>query len=363
LADHTTGFVAPASVWDSAMRYRKLVILCLLSIDGCIRPRLGFLIPEPDGPVWPVPPEPARVRFVGTIQCDLSAASSSPMRGSFQETMQSLLWGPSPSRRLLTPHAIAVHPDQRRVAIADTNASRVHVIDLPSTKYEEAAPVDEDGAILKTPVGVVWVGDQLWIADAGVGAIVKMETASSKSGVLIGKDKLVRPAGVAHDSARQRLYVSDAGAHRIVAFDLEGSELYRFGTQGAAPGELNFPAQLSCDPDGNIVVADALNFRVQRFSPEGRPLGYFGKKGDAAGDFALPKGVATDSLGNIWVVDSQFENVQAFDREGRLLLALGGEGQRAGEFWLPAGATVDRENRLWIADTYNRRVQVFQILP
>jgi DNA-binding beta-propeller fold protein YncE len=254
-----------------------------------------------------------------------------------------------------------MHSEGKLLAVADSNGRSVHVLNLEENAAWTVAVGREVPFSLEVPTGVAWAGDRLCIADGESHQIVIVEP--SRETRVIGRDLLERPAGVAFNRVNDLLYVSDAKAHCIVAMDLQGHVVHRFGSRGAGTGELNAPAQLDCAEDGDVWVADALNFRVQRFSSAGEPLGGFGAKGDAGGDFALPKGVAVDAVGNIWVVDAQFENVQVFDRSGRLLLAFGEEGRNPGEFWLPAGADVDRRNRLWIADSYNRRVQLFEILP
>jgi sugar lactone lactonase YvrE len=256
---------------------------------------------------------------------------------------------------------VAVHPDGKRVAVADSNGRSVHVLNIEENTAWTVASGREVPLSLGVPTGVAWAGDRLCIADAEAHQVIVV--GPSQETRAIGHDSLERPAGIAYNRTNDLLYISDAKAHRVVAMDLQGSIIHQFGGRGAGIGELNTPAQLKCTEQGEVWVADALNFRVQRFSASGQPLGGFGAKGNAGGDFALPKGIAVDRSGNLWVVDAQFENVQAFDPSGRLLLAFGEEGHRPGEFWLPAGVDVDGANRLWIADSYNRRVQLFEILP
>jgi sugar lactone lactonase YvrE len=226
---------------------------------------------------------------------------------------------------------------------------------------EPAEEIQRPGATLESPVAVCWAGEDLWVADSKLHALAVFERGGA--GRWIAFDELQRPSGMAYCPTNQLCYVSDAGAHRILAFDNKGRPIVEFGSRGDGPGQFNCPSHIAYGPDGSLVVADSLNFRVQRLSLDGSPLACFGRKGNAAGDLALPKGVAVDANGSIWVVDAQFENVQAFTPAGELLMALGKEGHKPGEFWLPAGICVDGQNRMWIADRENGRVQVFAILP
>ncbi len=332
-----------------------LILGAALANVGCSQARVDPLAPQGPAVVWPKPPDAPRVRYLGQItgSKDLQPAKS------LSQSWDELVHGPGQPVLLLNPHAVAVHADGWRVAVADTSAGCVHVLNLQDHTYRVERACGSPPRGIESPVAVAWVGDQVWFVDARLHAIGVL---GDGAGRWIGEEVLKRPAGLACSPQGERIYVADAGLHGILVFDQQGRLERQFGTQGADAGQFNYPSHIACGPDGTLVVADSLNFRVQRLSPDGTPLSLFGRKGDAAGDLALPKGVAVDSDGHIWVVDAHFENVQAFTAEGQLLLAIGGEGQGTGEFSLPAGACIDNRRRLWVADTYNRRVQVFELL-
>lgn len=305
--------------------------------------------------VWPAPPEPPRVRYIGEI--------SGAMAGSNDRSRAAeILFGPTPQRQLVTPSAVAVDGAGERVAIADPNGLCVHVLQLATNK---SVAIDSAGrAPLEGPMGTAWGENQLFVSDPQRKVVdvfdirdMDVQHVRSISGIF------ERPVGLAFDAKKGLLHVCDSARHTVFVVDPAGTLVRSIGGPGSGPGQLRFPTNVTCADDGSSAVADSMNFRVQRFSSEGQFVGGFGRKGDAAGDLALPKGVAFDSQGNVWVVDAQFENVQAFNPNGELLLALGGEGHGPGEFWLPAGAAIDRQQRLWVADTYNRRVQIFQLMP
>lgn len=337
------------------------LLLAVHVLVGCAQPK-GSLLVAPEPPiVWPRPPDDPRVRFVGQLtgSADLNPAKS------LGDRWREALYGPESPTSLVTPFAVAVRSDGMEVAVADTNIGGVHVFGLPDRQFRLLRSGKPEGLLLETPVGVCYVGDDLYVADAKLAKVVR----SSSGGLLheFGSRQLSRPASLACAAQAGRIYVVDSATHNVITFGPDGDFLFEFGGRGSATGMLNFPSQIaiheSADPSASfLAVADSLNFRVQLFTLDGAPLGVLGGKGDAAGDFALPKGVAIDARRNIWVADAQFENVQAFNPEGRLLMAFGGEGQRPGEFWLPAQLCIDRQRRLWVADSYNRRVQVFELL-
>jgi DNA-binding beta-propeller fold protein YncE len=331
------------------------VASAMIAACGCTQPYVDPLVPQGPAIVWPKPPDPPRVRYLGALIGEKDLRPAKPLSQQWDE----LLHGPKPPTAFVSPHAVAVHADGQRVAVADTTAGCVHVFDLLRHVYQVEALAGNPPRRIDCPVAVAWVGDTIWAADAKLHAVAVF---GDGAGRWVGEDLLKRPAGLACNPQGEAVYVTDAGGHEVLVFNPRGQLVHRFGTQGAEGGQFNYPSHIACGPDGTLVVADTLNFRVQRLSPEGTPLNVFGRKGDAAGDLALPKGVAVDAGGRIWVVDAHFENVQAFTPEGQLLLALGGEGHGPGEFWLPAGACIDRRGRLWVADTYNQRVQVFELI-
>lgn len=324
---------------------------------GCAQPTPMVLVPAAVALVWPKAPEPPRVRLLGEIP----AAPPARRERTIGEFWSGVFFGSPPPKRMMNPYAVAVHADGNRVAVADVNAGCVHLFDLARQTHtwrEACGPGQEAFAC---PVGVAWAGDTLCVADSQRHAVALLEAGGG--GRWIGGDALKRPAGLAHCARNDLLYVTDAGAHAVVALDRAGRVAMRFGTRGAGPGQFRLPAQIACGAGDEIAVADSLNARIQRFGLDGSPIGAFGRKGDAAGDFSLPKGVAYDPEGRIWVVDAQFENVQGFSADGRLLLAFGQEGRKPGEFWLPAGICIDVSRRMWVADSYNRRVQAFELVP
>lgn len=343
-------------------RMIRLAAACLASlligIGGCKTgdaPKFTF---AGTGLVWPGPPDPPRIRYLGEITGEASLGRQK----SIGESLAELVRGPRPEVRLSTPVAVAV--DGSRVWIADPahpGGPCIHALDLDTGNWSPLRTAD--GLALRWPMDIAVRSGRLAIADAR-SAVIFVQGDPANRFRAIGSGALVRPSGVAWDESG--IWVLDSGAHGIVCFDESGRELRRFGVRGSEPGAMNFPAAL-CLVRGDagerlLAVADAMNFRVQLLDESGGARSVFGKKGDAAGDFSLPRDVAADSEGHLYILDNQFENVQIFDRAGALLMAFGRGGRGAGQFNLPTGITIDAADRIWIADTYNRRVQVFAYL-
>ncbi len=170
-----------------------------------------------------------------------------------------------------------------------------------------------------------------------------------------------QPTGIACDSKRKRIYVSDTKNHTIAVIDFEGNLIRFLGNRGVGSSEFNYPIDLELDNRNNLLLIDALNFKLKLFTPNYELISSFGDAGDATGYFARPKEIAVDSYNHIYVVDALFHVVQIFDKDGNFLLHFGGQGNYNGKFWLPSGIYIDSNNHIFVADSYNSRIQEFRL--
>lgn len=195
---------------------------------------------------------------------------------------------------------------------------------------------------------------------------------------------LDKPWGIALDEARNRLYVSESGKHRIQIFDLQGNSLGNFGALGSADGQFSGPRGLTLDAGGRLYVADSGNSRIQVFSVTGAPtfVNRFGANGSGDGQLVYPSGVAVDSQLQVFVADAGNNRVQRFTPDSSTAPAIwnfsgwigskdpnistpgwlaGGSGlasNASGAFRSPYGVGLAGDNRLLIADTNNNRIQI-----
>ncbi|HEV8345283.1 MAG TPA: 6-bladed beta-propeller [Vicinamibacterales bacterium] len=306
--------------------------------------------------VWPLPPDPARIRFVTAYRGvdDFKQKSGSRWK--------SMLLGPDTARnvtQLMKPYGVAVSRDGR-VYVTDTVARRVFVFD-PAAKLVRFVGENAPGKIVK-PMGVaVDNAGRVFVADATLKRVFGYG-ADGRLAIAIGRDgELQNPSGLAIDRDRQVLYVADAKKHQVLCYSsADGSFLRAVGKRGVEQGEFNFPTNLAVDRGGRLYVADTLNFRVQVFDASGAVVRTIGSQGDGPGHLNRAKGVGVDSDGHIYIADTSFNNFQIFDADGSILLFVGTTGVGPGEFLLPAGLFVDDEDRIYVADQGNARVQVFQ---
>jgi DNA-binding beta-propeller fold protein YncE len=340
----------------SSILYPLSSILLLLA--GCSKP--GVIFPPLNPPlVWPAPPEPTRIRYVGQLSTDADLKPAT----NFGEAIGRAIFGKADTHSMLSPLAVCTDGADR-VFVADSNAQLIHVFNLNTRRYEQWTPGKPDeGKRFSQPVALAWdPAGRLLVADSAASRLYAFDGAGNFLGPF-GPESLQHPCGIAIDTKGNRIFVADSKLHQVLVLSPMGALLTTIGQRGMALGEFNYPTFLAMDSQGRLYVSDSLNFRIQVFAPDLHPLRAMGKKGDMPGYFSEPKGIAIDSQDHLYVVDANFESVQIFDDKGALLLDFGQEGQRPGEFWLPVGIFIDLHNRIWIADSYNRRVQAFDFVP
>lgn len=306
-------------------------------------------------PVWPEPPEQARVMYLGQVLTERDLQKGK----SWLQGLGELVFGEGAVGVLVCPYAVAVD-ETGMMFVADSAGAAVHMFNLGNRDYRQFSQV-ADNQTLQKPVGLALYADRLYVTDSGL----RQVCVFGKDGTFLfafGGDHLQRPSGIACGAGTGVVYVADTAAHTVHTYDLNGRFLGQLGNRGLNPGQFNFPTHLCVDAAGQLYVSDTLNYRVQVFTAEGSFLRMFGQQGDRPGNFAHPCAVATDRHGNIYVTDRQFENVQIFDPQGRILMAFGHEGRGPGEFWLPGGIFIDARSRIYVADSFNKRIQIFALL-
>lgn len=303
--------------------------------------------------VWPQPPNPPRIRLVRMV----AHPTDLGIQPSFWGRLVEIVVGKE-EEWFIRPTGVAAQGP--RIYIADPGAQALWILDPEGGRFRKVREVG--GQQLISPVAVAPGRDnRIYLADSFLRKVFTVGPDGKLTGA-IADPNLQRPAGLAYDATRDRLYVADSASHRIWIFAGDGRPLGTIGRRGAGDGEFNFPTHLALAPNGALWVTDSLGFRVQFFSPDGTFIGQFGRHGDTSGDFAMPKGIALDSKGQIYVVDALFDAVQIFDRQGQLLLTFGERGIGPGQFWLPGGLFIDPQDRIYVADAYNQRIQIFKHL-
>ncbi len=309
---------------------------------------------EPGDPAWPRG-ENRRIAWVGEIR----GPENLGIKRGFLRRVWDLVTGRDELEGLYRPYAVAVDAGGR-IAIADPGRRAVHLYDPARGRARHF--YGPKSARLVYPIAVAFVGRTLLVADSEAGAVRAFDEDGKPVPVPAALPELTRPAALAVDEKRGRLFVVDTPRHVVHVLPLgPGGEARVLGGRGTEPGKFNFPTHVAVDGEGRLAVCDAMNFRVQIFDAALRPLTAFGQLGDGLGDLSRPKGIAIDREGVVFVVEGYFDVIQAFDPQGKLLGVFGGSGVRPGRLWLAGGIALDARGLLYVADTYNARVQVFDL--
>lgn len=351
-----------------------LVILTVVFGLGCASTRPSVVNTTEDL-VWPLPPDPPKIEYVRSIHSEMDVGWQRSLARRIFES----LFGRPPLRALKKP--LSVHADALgRVLVVDTGWRRVLRFDFDQNRLEVIG--NRGKGMLLNPLGVTTDDKgRIYVTDAGGYRVLVYDRDGQYLGAFGGKKALLRPAGIAVNSALGLVYVVDVWAHQIKVFGRNtGNLLFTIGKKGQktenliqgaldqiwnrgdGEAEFRFPTWIAIGEDGRLYVVDTMNFRVQILEPNGKFIRQFGEPGNWPGAFYRPKGIGLDSDGHIYVADAAFNNVQIFDQEGRLLLNFGTFGSGLADLRLPAGLYVDSQDRVYVVDQYNHRVQVYQYL-
>lgn len=281
-----------------------------------------------------------------------------------------LVWGRRgfSDGRFLKPRAIAVD-QQDRLYIVDTTG-RIQVFDADGTfirgwRTPETANGRPTGlAVMPSPPSKKQ--PRLLVADTHYyrvlafcldGQLRDDEQIGGQAGYQPGEFAFV--TDVACDR-RGCYYVGEYGdSDRIQKFDPDGNFLAQWGGTGRTAGKFVRPQGLVVHED-RLFVADAGNHRIQLFDldyPTPKRIGVWGREGKGKGEFYYPYGLAAASDGSIVVCEYGNQRLQRLSADGKWIAFWGGPGVEPGQLHEPWGVVIDSQDRVHVLDSNNHRVQ------
>ena len=257
---------------------------------------------------------------------------------------------------VLRNNLLAVSTSERDVKIYDINTQQ-HVSTVRSNFVRPYAMVeDKEG--------------NMWVTDREAHNIQKFRRNGEnwEKVVQIGnkgreEGKFAHPRGIAIHPKSGLVYVSDMRNHRIQVFldDQRTGEppkvVNSFGSHGTETGQLDQPASLVFNKQGQLVVCDDRNSRLQLFTRDGNYVESIGVTQDGVGLLCSPIGVALDRHGRYIVGEFGSHAITFLDSNGKLLSSIRTAGG-VGEFLRPRGVAVDESGRIYIADFQNERMVI-----
>lgn len=333
-------------------------------LSGCA-PTVTEQLPQRFFWPLPLPGNEPKIEYLGFIQTDHDV-----MKDKWTWLEDAVLGRERPVPLFRDPYGVASDPRTQRIFVSDNASRRVSVLDLGKRKVRDLLETDGSSKNFRSPKGVaVSVDGTVYVVDSLDLKIYQFGADERQSGKFGDETMLVRPVGIAVDDLSGTVWVADAAAHQLVAFDRTGNLVRRFGRRGDRTGEFNFPTDVDVDRTGRLYVLDAMNARVQVFDRELNFLRAFGERGGASGSFQIPKGIAVGPQDNVYVTDTLDHKFIVFDHEGRYLLSVGGKSYALGKgavspggFFLPRDIDIDDTGGIWIVDGLNGMVHNYQFL-
>ena len=186
----------------------------------------------------------------------------------------------------------------------------------------------------------------------------------------------VAPNGDIAISRRSRNIVSLIDGKGMIT-DIVGSGGSGYGGDGgpALKANLNLPAGLCYDQQGNLYIADRENHRIRKVDVNGvittvagnGVAGFSGDGGPATqASLNLPAGVVVDDKGNLYIADRSNDRIRVVNAKGviRTFAGNGNEGYNGDSMPAlqasidkPFGLALDNEQNLYIADRGNNRIR------
>ena len=190
-------------------------------------------------------------------------------RGEFGMAAQ-----PEPFTAFWGPRAVVVGPDNR-VYVADTGNKRVRVYTETGQYVRDIGSGGGGPGQLDEPVGLALHPDgRLFVADTWNRRVSVFDSATGAflyTFVVRGwYEELGNRPYVAVDGARDRVYVTDPDAGRVLVYDTLGNCLGSFGQasrENPGPGQFTTVGGIAVDAGGNVYIADAGSGRVLIFAP------------------------------------------------------------------------------------------------
>lgn len=321
--------------------------------------------PAPPPPTTPVPETETTLRFPTNVLADPSRNQlviadgghhqlvliglDGKLLGRIGDGVSGLRDGDAATARFTTPQGLVLAPDGDTLFVSDTGSHTIRRVDLSSRTVSTVAGTGRLGSSrtigsprqtsLRSPWGLAWVDDELWIAMAGSHQIWAWNPA---------RDALRIAAG--------------SGAEAIQGGPLATATFAQPSGLATGGGII-----YSADPEASSVRAvDRAADRVRRLV--GRGLFDFGDR-DGRGDAALlqhDEGIAAgpaEAGPMLYVADTYNDKIKRLDPRTREIVTIAGStsGRRDGDardaqFWEPMGLDV-LDGSVFIADTNNHAIR------
>ena len=260
-----------------------------------------------------------------------------------------------PARKLRYPGKLCMSPDSTKIAISNSNANEIVIVDAKSLAVLDTvgngARGISDGSLEASefyrPQGLEWVGNRIYVADTENNAVREINLDDRTVATILGTGRLGQPASswdfstgtkisinspwdLSYDEKSGSLFIAMAGTHQIWKY------IVRDGT--AAPYAGNSAENII---DGNLEKAS----------------------------FAQPSGIWVDG-NEIYVADSEASAIRSINMKDGYVSTITGSGLftfgeqdgslASARLQHPIGVSA-RGGLIYVADTYNSAIRQIDV--
>ncbi|XP_066939256.1 tripartite motif-containing protein 2-like isoform X3 [Macrobrachium rosenbergii] len=287
-------------------------------------------------------------------------------------TLSRMRWGQHLGER---PAGLAVNPNNSDIFVTGSDTCRIFVFDSSGRQIGGFGSRGHNDGQFLCPIGIAFsqVSNEVLITDKWKHCIHVFDTDGKFIRQLGRKGKgyghFSSPEGIATDR-HGRIYVADTCNHRVQILDSDGVFLREVGVvssetlgdgQRYTKSEFNEPTGVAASLDGSkVYVADAGNHRIKVFNGlTGERELMFGSRGKHKGQFESPESIVVDAEGFMLIGDSGNGRVQVFRPNGNFVRFLGSRGNNHGEFGWVSGVALSKSFDIVVTDFKNNLVAVF----
>lgn len=206
------------------------------------------------------------------------------------------------------------------------------------TQMPSAAAAAPQWLSLVRPAQVAASGNDVFIADGGLGAVVRSDRFG-QSFSRVARLPGARIGGLATDRFGT-LFLAVPAERAILQIGRNGLADRAIGHDGV----LGAPVDVAVDDNGNLFVADELGARVVAFDRLGQVTAVVGERGGSANPFRSVNAVALGPEG-VYVLDTTARQIVIVAPRGPMLRAL----PLSREVAHPVAIAVDRWGRIFVA--------------
>ncbi|MEE4312081.1 MAG: NHL repeat-containing protein [candidate division KSB1 bacterium] len=265
------------------------------------------------------------------------------------------------------PYGIAVGPDGL-IHVSDSGNYCIKIFSRTGELLRQFGKPGSGGAHLNYPQGIaVDSSGDIYVMDSNNGRIAIFSSDGefkNEIGTIGGyPGAFYTPKGILLGDD-ERIYAANTRNHMIYAFDKKSRALIaNYGILGEdpeniGPGSVDYrfrlPTDLVISPDGWMYVVDSKHGAVKVLDSNGQFLFKFGTNGSAPGQLNLPEGIAMDRSGILYVCDSLNSRVQRFTKDGTYL------DEMSAGFVNPAGICLDADDTIYVVDSGQNIVKIFK---